>query len=126
MLFVSDLFRSGFASHQFDDGAPGSLFDLFAKRKNTARRLVFRDPLDPPERKKQVTQPEEWFVMGHGVRPIVKRIQVKTAQEYPSRVDLVEDAPALFARGVEHDHNWLSGADSRALVCNSHWLLVPC
>jgi hypothetical protein len=40
--------------------------------------------------------------MNDGANPIVKSIQVKTAQEYPSGSDFVEYSPTLFTGRMQH------------------------
>ena len=51
--------------------------------------------------------------MNYGAYPIVKCIQVEAAQEYSSLINLVEHAPAFFARTVKHDDDRCATLDRR-------------
>src|SRR6185295_18276363 len=46
--------------------------------------------------------------------PIIKCIQVEAAQEYSSLTNLVEHAPALFARRMQHYYNRCPAPNARA------------
>ena len=86
---------------KLSDPATRALLELLCERWHTARRLIARHSFDAPHRKEQVRQTDKGLVARYGSRPVIKSIQIETAQEYASRVDFVEHAPALFARAVQ-------------------------
>ena len=89
--------------HQFVETQARPLLGLFAKRLHTTRAFVFRYSFDTPHRKEQRTYTDERFVMNYAANPLVKRVQVESAQEYSSRVNFVEYAPTFLTRTVKHD-----------------------
>jgi len=82
----------------------GTPLDLFIKRRDSAGSFVFGNAFDSPHGKEQVPKPYKRFLVNYCAYPIVECIQVEAAQEYASRTDLVEHAPAFFPRRVQcHD-----------------------
>ena len=82
------------------------LLGLLAKRLHTTNRFVLRYTFDAPHRKEHRAQTDERLLVNYGPNPLIKRVQVETAQEYSSRVDFVEYAPTLLTRRVQYDQNW--------------------
>jgi hypothetical protein len=86
---------------------------LLREGRHTASGLIARHSFDSPQGKEQVCQTYEGLVVGDRVHPIIKSIQVETAQEYASRAYTVEHAPALFTRRVQDDNDRRARFDSR-------------
>src|SRR5215470_2839681 len=85
-------------SHQLFKTATRTLLNLLIKRRHFARAFISRDTLNAPHRKEHRSQTDEWFVMNDRAYPIIKRIQIKSAQEYSSGSNLVEHSPTLLSR----------------------------
>src|SRR6185312_13456005 len=101
----------GINCKQFFDASARPFFNLLAKRRDWARSFISADSLDAPGRKEQIAQADEWLVMHKRANPIIKGIQVETAQEYSSRIDFVEYSPALLTRSVQHNYDRLSAGN---------------
>jgi hypothetical protein len=101
----------GIRRKQFFDAPARAFFNLLTKRRDCARGFVSTDSLDPPGGKEKIAQADKRLVMHERANPIVKRIQVETAQEYSSGIDFVEYAPAFFPRRMKHNDDRFSGYD---------------
>src|SRR6266850_187254 len=76
--------------------------DLFTKRRDPAGGFIPCDTFDTPHWKEQVAKSDKRFLVNDRAHPIVECIQIETAQEYAGSTNLVEYAPAFFARSMEY------------------------
>jgi hypothetical protein len=101
--------NEGLTTKQIFDVFARSFLRLLAERWYRAGAFVSIYALDAPGGKEQISESNKRLVVNERADPIIKRIQVETAQEYSSRVNFVEHSPAFFAWRVKHNHDWIAG-----------------
>ena len=101
MLATKEFVRPGLTKHLFEFSS-GSCLHLFPQRGNAACRFISRNPFNSPHRKEEIAHADKFFPVNSCIQPIVKRVQIKPAQEHASAADLCNHSPAFLPRSVKH------------------------